>query len=100
MRCRDGIVVDAAQSLLQHCRRGVGQGSAAVRGSACPLLLRDVWRVSRAVDWGPEGYKDVGPSWSRAEANRPGSVTAKPCPKQASRGRNPARRRAERRFCW
>jgi Nucleotidyltransferase domain len=41
-----------------------------------------------------------GPSWSRAAANRPGSVTAKPWPKQASCGRSSARRRAERRFCW
>jgi hypothetical protein len=44
-------------------------------------------------------YEGADRSRWTASANRPGSVTAKLCPKQASRGRSAARRAAERRLC-
>jgi hypothetical protein len=53
----------------------------------------------RRVAVGAGRYEDDGRIWSMAAANRPGSVTAKPWPKQARRGRSLARRAAERRFC-
>jgi hypothetical protein len=53
----------------------------------------------RRVAVGAGRYEDDGRIWSTAAANRPGSVTAKPWPKQARRGRSLARRAAERRFC-